>query len=666
MRLTILDPRSSLATGDQDETDFSRPLAGSGHFAQKFPGFVARQTQQLLAAAVGQALQQQDVLVAEAGTGTGKTFAYLVPALLSGKRVLISTGTRALQDQLFHRDLPAVTGVLGRPVKIALLKGRANYLCRHRLSLTLHSNEGLFDNRARAQELAYIRGWAGVTHSGDIAELAAVPENSSLWPQVTSTVENCLGQECPEYARCCVLQVRRRAQEAELVVINHHLLLADLLLKEEGFGALLPGADTVIVDEAHQLPDIATQYFGLSLSSHRLQELLRDSRKEWRESAADVPGFEVLVAAVESALVEFQQLCLHMEGRTEWCELQPLAEFNRRLTELVAVLEALQRGFDGFAERSTGLENCRQRTAQVLEHLRHFAAEDVELNQVRWIERRGRGFSLNLTPVDAAGRFQSSMRESHCGWIFLSATLSINGSFQHFRERLGLEAAEELLLGSPFDYEHNALLYLPAGMPDVNSMEYTPAVVQAAEPVIQASRGRAFLLFTSHRALREAASLVRERWPFPLLVQGEAPRRRLLEQFRELGNAVLLGTASFWEGVDVKGPALSVVVIDRLPFASPGDPVIKARLAALARRGRDPFMDYQLPQAVLALKQGVGRLIRDEVDTGVLMLCDPRVTRKGYGRLFLDSLPPMRRTAELDEARGFLALTFPSAAGADA
>ena len=618
----------------------------------------------MLAAAVGRALQQQDVLVAEAGTGTGKTFAYLVPALLSGKRVLISTGTRALQDQLFHRDLPAVTAVLGRPVKTALLKGRANYLCRHRLSLTLHSSDGLFDSHARAQELTCIRAWAGVTRSGDIAELAAVPENSPLWPQVTSTVENCLGQGCPEYARCCVLEARRRAQEAELVVINHHLLLADLLLKEEGFGALLPGVDTVIVDEAHQLPDIATQYFGLSLSSHRLQELLRDARKEWRESATDAAGFEPLLTAVDSALAEFQQLCLHVEGRAEWSELQPLAEFNRGLAVFVAVLEALQLGFEKFAERSTGLENCRQRTAQVLEHLRQFAAEDIEFDQVRWIERRGRGFSLNLTPVDTADRFQSGMHESHCGWIFLSATLSINGSFQHFRERLGLETAEELLLGSPFDYAHNALLYLPADMPDVNSPEFTAAVVRMAEPVIQASGGRAFLLFTSHRALHQAAARVRECWPYPLLVQGEAPRRRLLEQFRELGNAVLLGTASFWEGVDVKGPALSVVVIDRLPFASPGDPVMKARLAALARRGRDPFMEYQLPQAVLALKQGVGRLIRDEGDTGVLMLCDPRITRKGYGRLFLNSLPPMRRTVELEEVRVFLECILASVTGA--
>jgi len=639
-------------------------LGPDGGFAQKFPGFTPRPAQQKLAAAIGRALQQQDSLVAEAGTGTGKTFAYLVPALLSGKRVLISTGTRALQDQLFHRDLPAVSEILGMPVKTALLKGRSNYLCRHRLVLTANSGDGLFDSRERVQELAHVRDWVHATASGDVAELGAVPENSPLWPQVTSTVENCLGQDCPEYTRCFVLDARRRAQEAELVVVNHHLLLADLLLKEEGFGALLPGVDTVIVDEAHQLPDIATQYFGLSLSSHRLQDLLRDSRKEYREAAADIPDFEPLLAAVETALADLQQQCIRVDGRVEWHDLQPLEEFELRLMRLRSALTRLQQALGILAERSSGLENCHQRSAQIVEHMRLFAAEDAEQSQVRWIERRGRGFSLNLTPVDAAERFQSCMRESHCGWIFLSATLSINGSFEHFRERLGLEEAEELMLGSPFDYEHNALLYLPDSLPDVNSADYTTAVVQATEPVIHASGGRAFLLFTSHRALREAAEQVRERWPFPLLVQGEAPRRHLLECFRELGDAVLLGTASFWEGVDVKGPALSVVVIDRLPFAAPGDPVMKARLAALERQGRDPFLEFQLPQAVLALKQGVGRLIRDEGDTGVLMLCDPRVARKGYGRLFLDSLPPMRRTKDLDEVQTFLARILPTVAQA--
>ena len=613
-----------------------------------------------MATAIGRALQQQDILIAEAGTGTGKTFAYLVPALLSGKRILISTGTRTLQDQLYHRDLPAVRGVLGMPAKVALLKGRSNYLCRHRLALSLHGSEALFDSHEHLRELERVSDWAAATVSGDIAELGSVPENLSVWSEVTSTTENCLGQECPEYSRCFVLEARRRAQEADIVVINHHLLLADMLLKEEGFGALLPGVDAVIVDEAHQLPDIATQYFGASLSSHRLHELLRDTRKEYREAAADTPGFESLLEAVELPLAELQQRFAHVVMRAEWQKLHPQREFQAALQGLDHALQQLEQALNGFAERSTGLESCRQRVAAVAARLSQFSEEEQADTHVRWIERHGRGFSLNLTPLDAASRFQACMQESGCGWLFLSATLSINDGFEHFRERLGLVETEELLLGSPFDYEHNALLYLPTGLPDVNAPAYTAAVVQAASPVIRASGGRAFLLFTSHRALQEAAGLVREQLTFPLLVQGEAPRRRLLERFRELGNAVLLGTASFWEGVDVKGPALSVVMIDRLPFASPSDPVMKGRLAALERQGREPFMEYQLPQAVLALKQGVGRLIRDDTDTGVLMLCDPRVTRRGYGKLFLDSLPPMRRTSSLEEVGDFLARILPT------
>ncbi|MGH8281481.1 MAG: ATP-dependent DNA helicase [Gammaproteobacteria bacterium] len=391
---------------------------------------------------------------------------------------------------------------------------------------------------------------------------------------------------------------------------------------------------------------------------------MRDIRKEYQEAAADMPDFEALLDAVDAPLTELQQRCMQVAGRAEWRELHPQREFQGLLEKLGTTLQALEEGLEKLAERSSGLESCRQRVMLITSRLSQFAADETEQAYVRWIERHGRGFSLNLTPLVAASRFQACMHESHCAWTFLSATLSINEGFEHFRERLGLEEAEELLLGSPFDYEHNALLYLPNGLPDVKSPAYTAAVVQAAAPVIQASGGRAFMLFTSHRALQEAAELVRADWPFPLLVQGEAPRRRLLERFRELGNAVLLGTASFWEGVDVKGPALSVVVIDRLPFASPGDPVMKARLAALERQGREPFMEYQLPQAVLALKQGVGRLIRDDSDTGVLMLCDPRVTRKGYGKLFLASLPSMSRTNDLNDVLGFLERILPEHAKA--
>ena len=634
--------------------DYADLLGSDGPFADKLPGFASRVQQQQLAGHIGQALENAEALVAEAGTGIGKTFAYLVPALLSGKRILISTGTKTLQDQLFHRDLPAVRNVLGMPVKVALLKGRANYLCRHRLSLLLSSERDLFDSRAQAADLRQIRNWSETTHTGEIAELSAVAENSSLWAQVTSTTDNCLGQDCPEYSRCHVLEARRRAQEADIVVINHHLLMADMLLKEEGFGALLPGVDAVIVDEAHQLPEIATQYFGNSLSSRQCGELLGDIVKAYRSAADDVPEFMTVLDAAQSALSGSQSALGQGTGRYEWRTFPGRSSALKALVQLNDRFVDLQVGLESLAARSRDLESCRQRLESVLLRLQAFMDETDEEEYVRWVERYSRSFSLNLTPMDAARRFQSGMEQGQAAWVFLSATLSINGSFKHFREQLGLEEASEVLLDSPFDYERNAVMYLPPDMPDVNDPGYTAAVVDAVLPILETSGGRAFLLFTSHRALREAADRMRGLVDHPLLVQGDAPRHRLLEEFRQLGNAVLLGTSSFWEGVDVKGDALSVVVIDRLPFASPGDPVFKARLDALRRQGRDPFMEHQLPLAVIMLKQGVGRLIRDATDTGALVICDPRLTRKGYGRIFRSSLPPMRVTRELGEVQTFL------------
>ena len=631
--------------------DFEDLLGGEGALAAHIPGFAPRRQQQTLATAVAQALEGYEVLVAEAGTGTGKTFAYLLPALLSGKRVLISTGTKTLQDQLFHRDLPAVRSAIGAPARTALLKGRSNYLCRQRLTVT--AEQGLFDSRDRIRELEAVRAWSGVTRSGDIAELDSVAENSSLWPQVTSTQDNCLGTECPEYSRCFVLEARRAAQEADVVVVNHHLLLADMVLKEDGFGELLPGVDAVIVDEAHQLPEVATQYFGLSISTRQFTDWLQDLKAEYLRSAADMPEFEPGLTAFERAAGAVRGAVGEGQGRQEWDALANRAEIRQRLGALQAALTALKPVLDVLAPRSRGLENCRDRADVLLTRLGSFLDDDLR-RQVRWIEHRGRHVIFNLTPLDAAERFSARMQENPCAWVFTSATLSVGGGFSHFRERLGLEKAEELLLGSPFDFANHALLYLPERMPATDSPGFTRAVVEAARPVIEASGGRAFMLFTSHRALGEAADILRGELDYPLLVQGEMPRRRLLETFRELGNAVLLGTSSFWEGVDVKGPALSVVVIDKLPFASPGDPVLKARLELLRNEGRNPFMEYQLPQAVIALKQGTGRLIRDATDKGVMMICDPRLMGKPYGRVFRDSLPPMKPTRDLAEVQRFL------------
>jgi ATP-dependent DNA helicase DinG len=631
--------------------DLEDLLGRDGPLARKIEGFAPREQQQTLAAAVAQALEGMQTLVAEAGTGTGKTFAYLLPALLSGRRVLISTGTKTLQDQLFHRDLPAVRTAIGAPVKTALLKGRSNYLCLHRMTST--AEQGLFDSRERIRELEAVRQWAVVTRTGDIGELDVVPENSPLWPQVTSTQDNCLGAECPEFSRCHVLEARRAAQEADVVVVNHHLLLADMVLKEDGFGEILPGVDAVIVDEAHQLPDIATQYFGISVSTRQLGDWVLDLRAEYLRSAADMPGFDTQLKAFESAVGALRPLLMEGAGRQEWGALSNVKRLRTTLEEIAAAFDALKPALDALAPRSRGLENGRERAELMQARLATFL-DDGQRRQVRWLEHFGRHTSFNLTPLDAAERFAARMQQNPSAWVFLSATLSVGGKFAHYRERLGVGEAEELLLGSPFDFAKHALLYLPPRMPATDDPGYTRAVVAAARPVIEASGGRAFMLFTSHRALQEAAELLRGTLDYPLLVQGEMPRRRLLETFREMGNAVLLGTSSFWEGVDVKGPALSVVIIDKLPFASPGDPVLKARLDLMKNEGRNPFMEYQLPQAVISLKQGVGRLIRDATDKGVMMLCDPRLMGKPYGRVFRESLPPMKPTRDLEEVTSFL------------
>ncbi|HSN18998.1 MAG TPA: ATP-dependent DNA helicase [Gammaproteobacteria bacterium] len=631
--------------------DLEDLLGSDGPLARALEGFAPREQQQVLAAAVARALEDMQVLVAEAGTGTGKTFAYLLPALLSGRRVLISTGTKTLQDQLFHRDLPTIRTAIGSPARVALLKGRANYLCRHRLTST--AEQGLFDSRERIRELEAVRKWAAVTRTGDIGELDVVPENSPLWPQVTSTQDNCLGQECPEFSRCHVLEARRAAQEADVVVVNHHLLLADMVLKEDGFGEILPGVDAVIVDEAHQLPDIATQYFGLSVSTRQFTDWVQDLRAEYLRTAADMPGLEVQLKQFEATINALRPLLSEGAGRQEWDALPNARQLRARLEDVLSAIAALKPVLDILAPRSRGLENARDRSELMHARLATFLDEG-QRKQVRWIEHFGRSTAFNLTPLDAAERFSARMQQNPSAWVFLSATLSVGGRFDHYRERLGVGEAEELLLGSPFDFAAHALLYLPPRMPATDDPGYTRAVVEAARPIIEASGGRAFLLFTSHRALKEAAELLNGTLDYPLLVQGDMPRRRLLETFRQQGNAVLLGTSSFWEGVDVKGPALSVVVIDKLPFASPGDPVLKARLDLMKNEGRNPFMEYQLPQAVIALKQGVGRLIRDTTDKGVMVICDPRLTGKPYGRVFRESLPPMRPTRDLEEVTAFL------------
>ena len=632
-------------------------FSADGPLAAQVEGYHPRQQQVEMAQAILEAVRSGGMLAVEAGTGTGKTFAYLIPALLAGGKVIVSTGTKTLQNQLFDRDLPAVREALASGSVAALLKGRANYVCLYRLEKA--RTEGRLESREDAARLRSIVHFAATSITGDRTDLAEVPEDAPVWQHATSTRENCLGQECPNYKDCFVMRARKNALAADVVVVNHHLFFADVALRDEGISELLPSCNTVIFDEAHQLPETARLFFGETVSTAQLIELARDARMELRAAGGASPELDRIASKLDKAARDLR-LCFAKEGmRMGWTQAQREPGFADALQALGQALEAVRKPLGEQAERSEGLGACARRAADasaLLARLRENSGEAGSASKVRWIEVFGQSLQLHITPLVPAELFRKQMLDHPRAWIFTSATLAMGEDFSHFKRELGIEEAAAHTWPSPFDFRRQALLYSPKGLPaDPNDPAYTEAVVKAAIPVLEASRGRAFLLFTSHRALRRAHELLKDRITYPLLVQGTGSRSELLVRFRALGNAVLLGAASFWEGVDVRGEALSVVLIDKLPFAPSDDPVLAARIEALRAEGGNPFMDFQLPQAVLQLKQGAGRLIRDEEDRGVLVLCDPRLYTKSYGRAIRESLPPMKQTRELADVEAFFA-----------
>jgi ATP-dependent DNA helicase DinG len=635
--------------------DLARVFGPEGPLARELPAYHFREQQLAMADAVARAIDERGQLLAEAGTGTGKTFAYLVPALLSGGKVVVSTGTKTLQDQLFQRDLPLVRDALKVPVTVALLKGRANYVCHYHLERA--RQEGVFASRADGRYLKRIESFARTSTTGDKAELADVPDNAGIWAQVTSTRENCLGGECPNYGECFVMNARKEALAADVVVINHHLFFADVVLKDDGLNELLPACNTVILDEAHQLPDTATLFFGEELSAGQLSELARDAELEGLRTARDYAPLPEAAQGVVQALRRVRLAAGETPGKSPRAAALRRPDFSDALDALAAALELLASELSRQAERSDPMALCAQRATDAAARLTRWRDGD-DPDWIRWVDITTRGWQLHASPLSIADIFARQIADTARSWIFTSATLAVGGDFTLYQRELGLVHAATGCWDSPFDYSAQALLYLPRELPEPNSFEHTDAVVAAALPVLKASRGRAFLLFTTLRALgraREtiAAALAREGLDYPLLVQGEGSRSELLSRFRVLGNAVLLGSQSFWEGVDVQGEALSLVIIDKLPFAPPDDPLFAARLDHIARAGGNPFLDYQLPQAAISLKQGAGRLIRSESDRGVLMICDRRLADKPYGRRILQALPPMRRTRELADVVDF-------------
>ncbi len=626
-------------------------FAADGQLALAIPGFKPREPQREMAQAVTQAITDGRELVVEAGTGTGKTYAYLAPALRSGKKVIISTGSKALQDQLYARDLPTVAKALGFKGRLALLKGRSNYLCLERLEQQALAGGDL--PVQTLSEVIQLRSWAIEAVDGDISACTNVAEDSTVWPLVTSTNDNCLGQDCPLYKDCFVVKARKKAMDADVVVVNHHLFLADMVVKESGFAELIPEAEVMIFDEAHQIPDIASQYFGQSVSSRQLLDLAKDISIAYRTEVRDAQQLQKSADRLAQSTQDFRLQLGDPGYRGNLRELLAQPAIQRALVLLDDALELCYDVAKLSLGRSALLDAAFERA--VIYRGRIKRLKDVnQPGYSYWYECNSRHFTLALTPLSVADKFKEAIAQKAGTWIFTSATLSVNDKLSHFTDRLGIDDARTLLLASPFDYATQALLCVPRGLPAPNQPHAARHLAKMLQPLIEANNGRCFMLCTSHAMMRELAEQFRASMTLPVLLQGETSKGQLLEQFVSAGNALLVATSSFWEGVDVRGDALSLVIIDKLPFTSPDDPLLKARMEDCRIRGGEPFDDVQLPDAVIALKQGVGRLIRDVDDRGVLVICDNRLVMRPYGSVFLNSLPPTPRTRDINRAVDFL------------
>ncbi|MFD2166409.1 ATP-dependent DNA helicase [Thalassotalea euphylliae] len=633
-------------------TSTHNAFSSNGILAQAIDGFSPRQAQLDMAMAVESAIEKQETLIVEAGTGTGKTFAYLIPALLSEKKVIISTGTKTLQEQLFHKDLPLIKKALKTSAQMALLKGRANYLCLYRLEQFQHTR-GVLDAQGLA-DFVNVRKWANATQAGDIGELDTIPEDSTVFPHITSTVDNCLARDCPHIEDCYLVKARQRAIDADVVVVNHHLFFADMALKDTGFGELIPKADVVVFDEAHQISDIASEYFGDSFSTRQVLELCSDVIQAYKTTVTDVKQLGKAAEKLERTCQDFRLLFAHDPERGNWREKVSLPRIKQAFEHIKTDLDFLYQVLKLNVSRNELVDNCFERAVSLLG--KYDIVANVEAYEVSlWYETTRRHIVLHQTPLSIADKFSQVVQDSGAGWIFTSATLAVNNGFEHFARPLGLNTEHTLMLDSPFDYLTQSQLIVPRYLPEANDAKRPQALADLAIPLIKASGGACFMLFTSYRVMNLVAELLEDAIPNRLLVQGQMAKRNLLQAFVEEPEAVLLATSSFWEGVDVRGDKLTCVIIDKLPFASPDDPLLQARSEDARRQGKDPFADIQLPQAVIALKQGVGRLIRDVQDKGVLVICDNRLVNRPYGQVFLKSLPDMRRSRDTDSATQFLA-----------